>query len=378
MKLVLGIFFLIVITISVSSEKIIVNRHNHILNSKYKLHKGPPIEILAKASNKTFDIDEEISWMTQPLNHFDPHDQRTFQMRYMQNKEYLIDSGPIFIFVGGEWDINEEMFNYLLYFGHLHDMAMELNGALFYTEHRYYGETRPTENLSMENLRYLNTDQALADLAHFIVQIKASDPMLENSKVIIAGCSYSATMVTWFAQKYPHLVSGTWALSAPLKTQVDYPEFFDEVESSIRKTGGDECANRIKLAFQQLQRWVDEKNSGLIEEGMLLCNPINFDDKYEVEALFLALATNWAAIVQFHTEEFQIIQYECSILLESDTGNDVWNYANWYWHFYFEQNRFDVCLDHTIIADLSNIKNIGYEDNFDRTWTYQTCSALGW
>lgn len=374
----LYVFSIIVIATLASAEKTIVNRQNHIRELKYKMHRGPPIEMLAKAANQTFEVDEEPLWMTQSVNHFDPQDHRTFQMRYMKNDLYLVDDGPIFIFVGGEWDMDEALFNYLLYYGHLHDMAFELNGALFYTEHRYYGETRPTENLSMENLRFLNIDQALADLAHFIVEIKASNPMLKNSKVILAGCSYSATIVTWFMQKYPHLASGAWSLSAPLETQVDYPEFFQVVETSIKKVGGVDCTNRIKLAIEQLQRWVEEKNSALIEEAMLLCYPINFDDKSEIEALFLSIVVQWAAIVQFHNEEFQIIQNECQILLESDEGNDVWNYANWYWHFYFEQEIFDVCLDHRLVSDLDSLKNIEFDTESERAWTYQTCAEFGW
>lgn len=70
-------------------------------------------------------------------------------------------------------------------------MARELNGTLYYTEHRYYGRSHPTNNTSTENLRYLTVDQALADLAVFVTHIKASSPDLANSGVIMVGGSYS-------------------------------------------------------------------------------------------------------------------------------------------------------------------------------------------
>lgn len=52
--------------------------------------------------------------------------------------------------------------------------------------------------MSYTNLQWLSVDQALADLAHFITQMKETTPGLENSGVVMLGGSYSATMVTWF------------------------------------------------------------------------------------------------------------------------------------------------------------------------------------
>lgn len=58
----------------------------------------------------------------------------------MVNDEYFKEGGPIFIYVGGEWTISAGSIRS----GHLVDMAEEHNGILFYTEHRYYGQSRPT------------------------------------------------------------------------------------------------------------------------------------------------------------------------------------------------------------------------------------------
>lgn len=74
----------------------------------------------------------------------------------------------------------------------------------------------------MENLKYLSTKQALADLAHFIRSKKAENPAMANSKVIMAGASYSASMVVWFKRLYPELLNGGFASSAPLVAKVDF------------------------------------------------------------------------------------------------------------------------------------------------------------
>jgi hypothetical protein len=76
--------------------------------------------------------------------------------------------------------------------------------------------------LSVANLQYLDVDQALEDLAHFIRVQKSTIPGAANSGVILVGASYSAMMVSWFRQRYPDLVNGAWASSAPIQAQVDF------------------------------------------------------------------------------------------------------------------------------------------------------------
>ena len=141
----------------------------------------------------------------------------------MANDEFYKPGGPLFIYVGGEWFISPGSITS----GHVYDMAKEHNGYLFYTEHRFYGESHPVEAMTNENMKYLHVRQALADLAHFIRTMKATIPGMENSKAILTGGSYSATMVTWFKKLYPELAAGCWASSAPLKAR---PDYFGEYE----------------------------------------------------------------------------------------------------------------------------------------------------
>ena len=60
-------------------------------------------------------------------------------------------------------------------------------------------------NLSTENLKFLSVDQALADLAYFISEIK-QDASLRNAQVIVFGGSYAGNLAAWMRLKYPHLV----------------------------------------------------------------------------------------------------------------------------------------------------------------------------
>lgn len=78
--------------------------------------------------------------ITQKVDHFDETNTDTWEMRYFSNSEHYVHGGPLFIYLGGEWEIS---FNRLAG-GHMFDMAKEMNGYMFYTEHRYYGKSHPT------------------------------------------------------------------------------------------------------------------------------------------------------------------------------------------------------------------------------------------
>ena len=66
-------------------------------------------------------------------------------------------------------------------------------------------EFNTNRNISTEALHYLNVDQALADLAYFINNIKKERKAF-NAKVILFGGSYAGNVAAWMRIKYPHLV----------------------------------------------------------------------------------------------------------------------------------------------------------------------------
>ena len=62
-------------------------------------------------------------------------------------------------------------------------------------------------DISASSLKYLNSEQALADLAAFS-QSMAREFNLTSSKWISFGGSYPGSLSAWFRLKYPHLVHG--------------------------------------------------------------------------------------------------------------------------------------------------------------------------
>lgn len=70
-------------------------------------------------------------------------------------------------------------------------------------------------------MQYLSVDQALADLARFIETRKRREGF-ENSTVVVFGGSYAGSVATWLRLKYPHLVQGALASSAPIFAKADF------------------------------------------------------------------------------------------------------------------------------------------------------------
>uniref|UniRef100_A0A915DQR4 Uncharacterized protein n=1 Tax=Ditylenchus dipsaci TaxID=166011 RepID=A0A915DQR4_9BILA len=60
---------------------------------------------------------------------------------------------------------------------------------MFALEHRYYGDSLPFDSFTTENLKYLTSQQALADLSVFIQTINEKRNFV-NSKWIVFGGSY--------------------------------------------------------------------------------------------------------------------------------------------------------------------------------------------
>ncbi|RUS33689.1 serine carboxypeptidase S28-domain-containing protein [Jimgerdemannia flammicorona] len=111
-------------------------------------------------------------YFDQKLDHFHINT-TTFRQRYWVNSNHYKTNGPVIFYNAGETDATERG-GYVLN-STMHDLAQSLHGIVVVIEHRYYGESTPFSNYTTENLRFLNTDQALEDMANFIRTVKYDD-----------------------------------------------------------------------------------------------------------------------------------------------------------------------------------------------------------
>lgn len=282
----------------------------------------------------------------------------------MTRKPFLFPDGPIFIFVGGEWEITPG----LISSGLLFEMAKELNGTLFYTEHRFYGKSHPTANTSTENLRFLTVEQTLADLAHFIETIKTSSDAFIDSGVILAGASYSASVATWARMKYPHLVTGAWASSGPLLAKTDFFEYNEVMTESIRSVGGEKCLKRIGNAFSELESYFeinDRKKLAKILADFNLCRPLKVGR--DVLFFFYELMDALSGLVQSH--KTGDIEKACKFLLDDMHSDAVAALGAW-----LNKNSKKKCQNMNYDSAIRHFRNDAWGSPANkqlRQWTYQ-------
>ncbi|CAJ0942639.1 unnamed protein product, partial [Mesorhabditis belari] len=195
-----------------------------------------------------------------PLDHFSYINDITFKIRYMVNLDSYKAGGPIFFYTGNEGTITGFIENT----GLMWDIAPMFNAALVFAEHRYYGASLPPNAYkNVSTTGFLTSEQALADFAELIYFLKTPTGHQDNSpsftattKVIAFGGSYGGMLSAWFRKKYPDVVIGAWASSAPLTNfnggGVDWG-FFDAITTRTYQESGCNIKN-IRAGWDAILR----------------------------------------------------------------------------------------------------------------------------
>lgn len=180
-------------------------------------------------------------------------------------------------------------------------------------------------------------------------------------------------MVAWMRKKYPHLVTGAWASSAPLNAEVDFSRYKEVMTDAIQRVGGDECTLTIENAFSEMERLVNAEDVREIHAAFNLCYAL--DLTRDVAHFFFEVSDIVAGLVQGHRPGS--IERACDYMRreKEDGKDDLHAFAGWVKHDSF------TCLDMNYANSVEKFSNVewGSEANRQmRQWTYQTCSEFAW
>ena len=203
------------------------------------------------------DIDPELLYpehnISVPVDHFhnasqyEPHSNASFNLRYWFDSTYFKPGGPVIVLQSGETDASGRLV--YLQKGIVYELSKATGGLGVILEHRYYGTSFPVADLQNENLRFLTTQQALADQAYFAANVKFPgmedmDLTAPKTPYIAYGGSYAGGFSAFIRKLYPELFWGAIASSGVTAAIYDYWEYYEPV----RIYGPPECiANQQKL-----------------------------------------------------------------------------------------------------------------------------------
>ncbi|XP_064539391.1 lysosomal Pro-X carboxypeptidase [Drosophila montana] len=218
-----------------------------------------------------------------PLDHFSFLSNESFNIRYLYNDSYVDKANtqsPIFFYTGNEGDIEWFAQNS----GFVWELAAKQRALVVFAEHRYYGKSLPfggdTFNTSKpEHLAYFTVEQTLEDYALLITFLRNGQQL----PVVAFGGSYGGMLAAWFRMKYPHIVIGALAASAPI---LQFPgltpcDIFEKITTSVFETAYNaNCSANIGKSWKAFESLAaTDAGKKRLGDMFHLCDPIkNGDD----------------------------------------------------------------------------------------------------
>jgi hypothetical protein len=306
------------------------------------------------------------AFLEQKLDHFDRQNRNTWQMRYTVNDEFAEDGAPILIFVKGRNSGDSVWTSEGLFF----DIAQELNATLYGFIPRYYDsvEFQPTEDLSVDNLRYLTTDQTLADLAHFVEFVRSDI----DTKVIVAGLGYGGNLAALFRQKYPHYVNGIWSSRGSLEGRLIFDEYFQIFEQQIRAKESGTCVSIIRRAFRILQNLINGGRLALVSELFQLCEPLS-NNPLDVTRFFQQLSSILSNDILLNGDDR--LSEMCFSFNVNPSSNEVLELAAWLNGIVNETDT--KCINANFESALKVFTDPEFVSSNERQRLFQSCSEFG-
>lgn len=375
------ILVLAVILLALSSSlNAVEKRRNKHWFSKGRLRDGGFLGHLGRSSKLLAGQNNDVEhWFRQRLNHFEPADDRVWSQRYFVNSENYKDGGPVFLYIGGEGELRP----WFIHEGHMANMSKKFNALIFALEHRFYGKSHPTPNLEGHHLKFLNSHQALADLATFRTWI-SQKWNVTDAKWIAFGGSYPGNLAAWVRMKYPHLIHASVASSAPVRAKLNFEEYLDVVANSIKSftSNGDECLAAIASATRVIDKqMLYPQGPEMLQKKFQTCYLLS-SYSHDRQVLYETLAGNFMGITQYDESPKDHLDLEkaCQVLQDKKFGLTAFDrYANLSAMFLNESKSkcLDASYDH-YLHDLGLTDWDSHREDAMRQWTWQTCTEFGY
>ncbi|CAL1299415.1 unnamed protein product [Larinioides sclopetarius] len=322
-------------------------------------------------------LEYEEHYITQKVDHFGFGIDKTYEQRYFANyKYYNPENGSIFLYTGNEGEI--EMF--VNNTGFMEEIAPEFGAAVIFAEHRYYGKSMPFGKFSLDNNTvkgYLSSEQALADFATLIYHLKNKLPGGNKASVIAFGGSYGGMLAAWIRIKYPHLVNGALASSAPILLFTNEASCYAHpaIITKDFMRSGISCPKNIRRSWEVIRK-IGKSDSGakFLSDTFKTCQAIKPSD---INSFVDWIASTWQSLAMTdypYPTNFlnplpgNPINVSCQFLLDESVDDETL-VVNIY-------KAASVFLNYTGNLKCNDVFQTSDASISDKMWAYQTCTEL--
>ena len=297
-------------------------------------------------------------YFTQRLDHFDRSNPATFQQRYFVNASLWDGKGPVLFLVGWEGPMQS---SYVAGVWAINSFAEPLHALVVCLEHRFYGQSVPNNDQSIDRLRYLTSEQALEDAANWALHINTQYKVPASSRWVAMGGSYSGFLAGAARAKYPHLYAGALAVSGPVQAQVDYQGYNEVVAVAL----GPQCEAALKSANDKVTQLLGSAaGQAQLAKDFGLCTPLS--DPL-AQAIFVSTwAYDLGGVVQYAGNG--TVAAWCDRYMKMGGGDPYKGLQE----LYFPNST--RCYDG---FDFAGLVRDSKQPGDGRSWGYQTCAEWG-
>lgn len=346
-----------------------------------------------------------------PIDHFHndsryaPHSDGMFNLRYYFDAQYYRKGGPVIVLNGGETSVVGRL--PYLQKGIVAQLAQATGGIGVILEHRYYGTSFPTPNITTENLRFLTTEQALADQAYFAANVVF--PGLEHLNLtapgtpyIAYGGSYAGAFVAFLRIQYPDLYWGAISSSGVTEAIYDFWEYYEatrkyapadcvdtqgklvSIIDTILKSGDNSTIKALKSAFNASSFTYNDDFANTITLSFGFWQSLNWDPSVSDPTFFEYCGNITSDKPLFpNTQPLastvpKLIEAGGMGHLSSNLTNRMLNFIGWSTAEYIDacDGTLDECYgSHNASDPKYTDKSIDNQGNL--SWPYQYCTEWG-
>ncbi|CAK4636257.1 unnamed protein product [Aphanomyces euteiches] len=315
---------------------------------------GPTVE-------STVAVPADEWFENQKLDHNDPYNNATWRQRYHVNPAWFGGAGyPVFLNINGENVANAAITttpNLLM-----NDLAQKYKALVVSVEHRFYGQSQPRPDFTVESLKYLTAYQAIQDLVTVQQHIIQQRNLTSANKWVAFGGSYPGVLA---------------ASSAPVWAKTNFVEYSEKIAYGLKFFGGDECLNNVGQAlkdFHALMVSTKQEDADLFKKLFNPCGPIKND--LDRAVLEVDMFVNFQIIAQYNGILSFSLNDTCNFWANK-TLSPLEKLASFTKQFTWDSRQ---CTGTDYYTEwISGHDSTALDtENINRQWLYQMCNEFGY